>query len=177
MNPMNPDGGFGGREGSPPDSEDRVWHYYIDSDGHLWHEGAEFDDPEVLNLFMKKMERLQDDKVVPEGCGQYHVFCQGEECLITAEDVPYVVQDVEVHAREVHLTFPGGYVETLDPSTLFVGPHNVLYAKVRNGEFTARFNRKSYFTLAKHIQYDSHKDVFYLTVDDQRYPIKGVTSP
>jgi hypothetical protein len=152
----------------PHEPENRVWHYFIDSDGHLWHEGAEFDDPETLNLFMKKMERLAD--------GRCHVLCQGEECLITAEDVPYVVQDVEVHAKAVLLKFPGGYEESLDPETLFVGAHNVLYAKVRDGAFTARFNRKSYLDLAKHIQYDSYKDVFYLTVDNRRYPIHGVST-
>lgn len=149
-----------------PQEPDRVWHYFIDSDGHLWHEGAEFDDPGVLNLFMEKMERLPD--------GRCHVLCQGEECLITAEDVPYVIQDVEVHANAVLLKFPGGYEERLDPATLFVGPHNVLYAKVRGGAFTARFNRKSYLDLAKHIQYDSHGDHFYLIVDNKRYPIAGV---
>lgn len=144
----------------------RVWHYYIDSEGRLWHEGTEFDDPDVLNLFMKKMEMLPD--------GRCHVFCQGEECLITAEDVPYVVQDVALSPREIRLLFPGNYSEALDPSTLWVGDRNVLYCRVRDKKFKARFNRKSYLDLAKHVEFDPQKKLFFLTVDNKRHPIKGV---
>src|SRR5579885_3725357 len=147
---------------------ERVWHYYIDVDGHLWHEGAEFDDPAVLNLFMKNMTKLP----APQGPERYHVFCQGEECLITAEDVPYVIQDVEFLPHEVRLKFPGNYSETLDPKTLFVGPLNVLYCTVRGGEFTARFNRKSYLDFAKHVVFDAAIKTFYLAVDNKKYPIK-----
>lgn len=144
----------------------RVWHYFIDSDGHLWHDGSEFDDPAVLNLFMKNMTSLPN--------GRCHVFCQGEECLITSEDVPYVVQDVEFAPREIRLKFPGGYTEILNPSTLFVGERNVLYCRVRDGKFTARFNRKSYLDLAKRVECDDERGEFTLTVDNRRYPIKGV---
>lgn len=146
--------------------EDRVWHYYIDSDGHLWHDGAEFDDPQVLHLFMKRMEMLPD--------GRCHVLCQGEECLITSEDVPYVVQGLEISPKEIRLKFPGDYFESLDASTLCVGDRNVLYCKVREGKFTARFNRASYLDLAKRIEFDAARREFYLVVDNRRYAIKGV---
>src|SRR5262245_24567237 len=121
--------------------EDRVWHYHFDADGHLWHEGAELDDPSILHLFLKSMKPLGD--------GRFQAFCQGEECVISAEDVPYVIQDAEFRPKDVLLKFPGGYEETLDPATLFVGRRNVLYCKVRKGAFIARFNRKSYLDLAK----------------------------
>lgn len=144
-----------------------VWHYYIDSDGRLWHEGVEFDEPAVLHLFMKDM------KLLPSGKGQ--VFCQGEECRITAEDVPYVIQNVEFLPKEVRLRFPGDYRETLDPRTLFVGRQNVLYCKVRSGKFTARFNRRSYLDLAKRVEFDEGRNEFILTVDNRRYAIKGAS--
>jgi hypothetical protein len=146
--------------------QERVWHYFIDSDGHLWHEGTEFDDPEVLKLFMKNMEAMPD--------GSYRVFCQGEECRITAEDVPYVVQDLVFTHERINLIFPGGYSEPLDPATLFVGKLNVLYCRVRGGRLAARFNRKSYLELAKKVKFDPQTKGFYLTVDNQRYSIQGV---
>lgn len=145
---------------------ERIWHYYIDAEGHLWHEGTEFDDPEVLKLFMKNMEAMPD--------GTYRVFCQGEECRITAEDVPYVVQDLVITPERIDLLFPGGYSEPLDPATLFVGKLNVLYCRVRGGKLTARFNRKSYLELAKRIECNPQKGIYYLTVDNQSYAIKGV---
>lgn len=146
---------------------ERIWHYHFDADGHLWHEGTEIDDPQVLNIFMRKME------VLP--AGGWKVLCQGEVCLLTAEDVPYVVQQVTFSPKQVILTFPGGYTEPLDPATLEVGRRNVLYCGVRDGKFTARFNRSSYLDLAKQVEFDSKSKVFFLIVDKRRYVIKGVT--
>ena len=150
---------------SPAGPTDRVWYYYLDLEGYLWHDGIAFDDPQFLNFFMKNMERLPD--------GQFRVFCQGEECRIVPEDVPYVIRDVEILPNTIGLTFPGDYRETLDPKTLSVGKLNVLYCRVRNGQFEARFNRKSYWEIAKHIRFDPKKKIFFLKVDNQRYPIKN----
>ena len=143
-----------------------LWHYFIDTDGYLRHEGIEFDDPAVLRLFMEKMEPLPG--------GQFRVFCQGEECRITAEDVPYVVTGLKISGKRIELIFPGGYSEPLDPTTLFVGKKNVLYCAVRGGKFVARFNRKSYLEFAKQVKFDSKRKSYFITVDNQRYPIKGV---
>lgn len=145
---------------------ERIWHYFIDAEGRLWHEGTEFDDPEVLKLFMKNMEVMPD--------GTYRVFCQGEECRITPEDVPYVVRDIVFSPKRIDLVFSGGYSEPLDPLSLFVGKSNVLYCKARGGKFIARFNRKSYLELAKKVQFDSKTRSYYLTVDNHRYSIQGI---
>jgi len=152
--------------------EDRAWHYFIDAEGHLSHEGSELDDPALLKFFMEKMERLPD--------GRFHVLCQGEDCYITAEDVPYVVQDVAVEKEGIRLRFPGGYEEALDPATLKVGQGNVLYCTIRKGAgappgaFRARFNRKSYLELARHVRYDPKKKSYFITLAKTDYPIEGV---
>jgi len=72
------------------------------------------------------------------------------------------------------LIFPGGYREVLDPTTLQVGKDNVLYCKIRKGEFKARFNRKAYLELARQVQFDSAKNSFYITLNRKDYPIEGV---
>jgi len=171
---MNPDEGFGGRAVSPPESSkaERIWHYYIDSEGHLWHDGTEFYDPATLKMFMKGMADLPSEEA--KNAEKWRVFCMGEECRIAAEDVPYVIQKVTVTPKSVRLTFPGGYEEDLDPATLFVGDRNVLYCRIRGGAFTARFNRTSYLNLAERIAFDPKTRGFYLTVDNHQYPIKGV---
>lgn len=145
----------------------RIWHYFIDSDGHLWHEGTEFDDPEFLKFFMQNMEETKD--------GSFRVLCQGEECRITAEDVPYVITDLKISPRSIELIFPGGYAEPLDPSTFFVGGLNVLYCKVRQGAFVARFSRRSYLEIAKLVKFDSKKKIYFVTIDNNQFPIKGVS--
>lgn len=151
---------------SRPQEPERTWHYWIDAEGQLWHEGSDLEDPGLLNFFMRKMETLPD--------GRFHVLCQGEDCFITAEDVPYVIQNIQVSPDQIEVIFPGAYREKLDPSTLRVGTGNVLYCRVREGKFRARFNRKSYLELAKQVQFDAKKNTYSLTIGQKTYPIEGV---
>jgi hypothetical protein len=146
----------------PPE---RIWHYWIDAEGHLWHEGAELDDPDLLKFFMEKMEKRED--------GSFHLLCQGEECSLRAEDVPYVVQNIEMRPHQIDLIFPGEYREALDPTTLRVGEDNVLYCDIRQGKFKARFNRKSYMELARQVRFDGASNSFYITLNRRNYPIQG----
>ena len=115
---------------------------------------------------MKNMEALAD--------GSFRVLCKGEECRITAEDVPYVVRKIERQTDRIRLVFAGGYREELDPTTLFVGGGNVLYCKVRGGKFTARFNRTSYLDLTKMVRFDARTKSYDIKIGGQKYPIRGV---
>lgn len=149
-----------------PKDPNRVWHYYFDAEGVLWHEGTEFDDPTLIHFFLKNLKRLPD--------GRLHLSCQGEDCYFTCEDVPYVVQEIVVDPHRIELVFPGDYRETLDPSTLHVGKENVLYCGIRGGLFEARFSRKSYYNLAGHIRFDPKLNDYYLILDKKRFVVKGI---
>lgn len=149
-----------------PQEPIRVWNYRLDSEGQLWHDGAVFDDPQVLSFFMKKMERLSD--------GRYFALCQGEECYFDPEDTVYVVQSLRPMPDRIELVFQGGYREDLDPATLHVGKDNVFYCRVRGGAFEARFNRKPYLELARQIDFDPAKKEYFLQLAGRRYPISGV---
>jgi hypothetical protein len=148
---------------------ERNYSYFLDKEGHLWHEGTEVKDPRFAYIVHRLLERTED--------GRFLVRCQGENCWFEVEDVPYIVQDVAFHKtdggrlRQVDLIFPGGYTEVLDPATLNVPENDVLYCKVRNGRFSARFNRKCFFQLAPFIEEDSERRQFLLEVNKKRYPI------
>ena len=148
------------------DVQARVWNYQIDKEGNLWHDGSVFEDPEILNFFMRKIERLPD--------GRYFALCQGEECYFEPEDTVYVVKKLEFHPDHIDLIFQGAYREPLDPTTLHVGKDNVFYGRAREGSFEARFDRKPYLELAKCISYDPAKHRFFLEWSGQKYPIEGV---
>ncbi len=148
----------------------RIYYYTVDDEGVLWHRGSELEDPKILRLFMSDLETLPR----PDREYQWRVSCMGEECRVSAEDVPYVVQQWERKNQGIQLVFPGDYREMLDPTTLFVGKGNVLYCKVRGGKFTARFKRQPYLDLSKLIQFDPKKKIYYLTLGEKSYPIKGV---
>lgn len=142
----------------------RAWQYYIDAEGVFWHDGSELDDPELLYFFMDKMKH--------EANGSLQLMCQGELCTFKCEDVPYVVQSFDEVKEGLQLHFPGNYHEILDASTLKVGKENVLYCKVKKGEFEARFSRKAYLELAKKIV--QKKTGYFLQLNDQSYPIEGI---
>lgn len=149
----------------PSNSPERIWYYDLDAEGHFWHEGYEFDEPSIIQVILKSLEPIEGNR--------YHAFCQGEECIIRTEDVPYVVQNMDMNPENITLIFSGGYKEPLDPTSLFIGKNNIPYCRVRNGKFLARFNRKSYFELAKKIEFDPQDKVFYLSLGDKRYNIQG----
>lgn len=137
----------------------RTYHYIIDTEGKLWQEGYEFDDSELLAFFFQNMIDLGD--------GTFEVLCQGEHCLLHPQDVPYVIQDIEIHETEIQLIFPGGYRETLDPSSLEIGKENILYCKVREGKMKARFNRKTYYEIARLIEEEESN--FYLRLGGKKF--------
>src|SRR5438045_6124428 len=147
---------------------DRIYHYYMDKEGRIWHEGTEMNDPRFALLIQKNLQST------PEGL---LAKCQGEKCFFQVEDVPYVVQDValvkdeEGSLEQVDLIFPGGYMERLNPSTLFVSKENVLYCSVREGAFNARFSRNSYFRLIPFLVEDPEQHTYHLKMGGKRFAI------
>jgi hypothetical protein len=148
---------------------DRNYYYFLDKEGVIWHEGSEIADPRFALIVHRGLTKTETG---------YLVRIQGENWHFQVEDVPYVVQDVALHKdenghlRQVDLIFPGGYTEILDPSTLRVSPENVLYSKVRNGLFDARFSRKSFFHLSSFFEEDAVRHSYTLPVGGKAYAIK-----
>lgn len=149
----------------PKTKMNRLYHYQIDTEGRLWIENTELSDPQVLKFFMRKMEALPD--------GKFRVMCMGETNLISAEDVPYVIQSLSISEDKITLNFPGGYQTLLEPGTLFLGGNQILYCKVRNGQFTARFHRRAFLELAPYIE-EPTPGHYVLRLGGKDYPIVAV---
>lgn len=146
---------------------DRHYYYFLDKEGRIWHDGTEITDLRFALIINRGIQKADAGLLVQ---------CQGETCHLEVEDVPYVVQDVAFHKnensslRQIDLIFAGGYSEKLDPSTLSVSTENVLYCKVRNGQFRARFTRKAYFKLVPFLTEDHNG--YYLLLDRSRFEIQ-----
>jgi hypothetical protein len=125
----------------------REYHYRVDGDGRVFHDGSEIVDAATLRFFLLGMRREPD--------GRWLVPCQGEQNWFAAEDTPFVVQrlrlDVE-HGRllRVGLRLAGGLQEALDPATL-ESEDGRLYCRVRRGEHRGRFGRVAMQQLAPHL--------------------------
>ena len=77
----------------------RLWIYQLDTEGILYHDGIAMDDPATIRMFMARLDEYEP--------GEFRVFCQGEECRLIPEDVPYVIQDVDIQSDAVRLIFSG----------------------------------------------------------------------
>lgn len=121
----------------------RDYHYLIDAEGRVFHDGTEIVDPATLRFFMLAMTRTPD--------GRWLVPCQGEANWFEVRETPFVVQRLEVvpgegGATAIELHLAGGHRERLDPSTLGVdGGH--LVCRVRRA-YVARFGRVALQQLA-----------------------------
>jgi hypothetical protein len=115
----------------------REYHYRVDRDGRIFHDGTEVIDPPVLRFFLRAMTRTAD--------GRYLVRCQGEQNWFDADDTPFVVQRLRLEVEDgrleaAELCFAGDYREPLDPATL-EADSGALACRVRRGLFRARFGR------------------------------------
>ncbi len=139
----------------------------IDKEGRWFHKGLEMIRRDIIQLFYRNM--LKDSK------GRYIVAMAGEQCYVDVEDTPFVVwrtvNAADRNGTRFTLVLSDDSKEDLDPETLEVGEKNVLYCKVRNGDFPARFSRPAYYQLAEYIEEENGD--FLLPVNGRKYPIRN----
>ena len=140
---------------------------FIDKEGRWYHEGAEMVRRDFIRLFYKNMELDSE--------GRYVINWNGERCRVDVEDTAFVVQRVLYedgeqpgNARFV-LNLSDDTEEELIPDTLWVGKENVLYCRVKNRVFPARFNRAAYYQLAEYIEEENGS--YYLSLNGNKYTI------
>jgi len=136
---------------------------YIDKEGRWFHNGAEMIHREFIRLFYQHIEI--------DPLGRYIISWRGERCYVEVEDTPFVVWRVICKDRDSRfiLYLSDDSQEDLKPDTLYVGEKNVLYCKVKDGTFSARFNRPSYYQLAEYIEEEGGR--FFLPHDGEKYQI------
>jgi uncharacterized protein len=133
-------------------------------DGHWYNDDERIENPRIALLFSQSIRRNPD--------GSYFLQVAEERAPISVEDTAYVVTMIDEDGH-------GGFViatnddirEVLDPSTLEVGADNVLYCRVKHGEYRARFLRTAYYHLAEHFVSDDGES-FSLVIGGCRYRIR-----
>jgi hypothetical protein len=144
----------------------REYHYTIDRDGRIFHEGSEILDPLVLRFFLYAMQKTAD--------GRYLVMCQGERNWFETPDTPFVIQRVRCRIEadrllSAELYLAGDYHEALQPEGL-ESDGLYLYCRVRHGAFVARFGRNAVQPLAPFMSEDGNGP--YLLLDGARHAIR-----
>ncbi len=139
----------------------------IDKEGNWFYDGAEMIHEGIIRHFYRHME-------VDSG-GRYIINWQGQRCYLEVEDTPFIVTralwDDPGHTGEsrVILYLNDGGREDLYPESLTVGEDHVLYCRVRDGGFPARFSRAAYYQFAEHIEEEN--GAFFLPLNGKRYII------
>ena len=133
-------------------------------DGNWYSDDDRIDNPRIALLFSRSIRQNPD--------GSYYLQVADERAPIAVEDTPYVVVTVEGDDRELTVVTNDGARETLDATTLETGADNVLYCRIKQGRFRARFLRSAYYHLSDHFVADDH-DQFALELDGRRYLIKN----
>jgi len=135
---------------------------HIDKEGRWFHRGAEIINKGIVQFFYANMEM--------EASGRCVIAWNGERCYVEVEDAPFVVRRAEEGGEGIRIHLSDGTVEILSPEALTIGKDHVLYCRVKNDRFTARFNRPAYYQLAEHIEEDDGGG-FFLSAGGKKYPI------
>lgn len=137
----------------------------IDKEGQWFHKGVEMVHREFIRLFYQNMELDEQ--------GDYIISLGDDRCYVEVEDTAFVVWRVvfedknDSNESKFILYLSDDSREALSPLTLFLGDENVLYCKVKNQAFPARFCRAAYYQLAKYIEEEEGK--YFLPLKGERY--------
>ena len=134
-------------------------------DGHWYNDEERIENPRIALLFSRSIRRNPH--------GGYVLQVADERAPITVEDTPYVVTGVEEDPDGFRTVTNDEVSERLDPASLEVGEANVLYCRVKQGEFRARFLRSAYYHLAEHFVTEDSVN-FAIAIGGRRYPIRTI---
>jgi hypothetical protein len=135
-------------------------------DGNWYSDEERIDNPRIALLFSKSI------RVNPDGT--FYLQVAEERAAITVEDTPYVITTIADDADGFSLVTNDGEREPLDPTTLEVGRDDVLYCRIKQGRFRARFLRPAYYHLSEHFV-AAEGDRVALAIGNRRFPIKTAT--
>jgi len=145
----------------------------IDKEGRWFHKGVEMIRREFVQAFYQQME-LDD-------AGQYIIFWGGKRCYVDVADTAFVVKRLSYLSEESDkrsrfvISLSDDTEEELTPDTLNLGKENVLYCRVKGGNFPARFNRAAYYQLATHIEEEGGD--FVLPINGRKFKIGAGDNP
>jgi len=141
---------------------------YVDAEGDWYYQGTKIIRPDILEFFCENLTL--------DANAEFSIEWRQNRCPLVAADTPLVVTRVDrrrsEHSGEVEILLTLKHLhsqEILDPATLIVGKHNVLYCKVRSARFPARFSRPAYYQFAEWIEEDPASGGFYVELNQVRY--------
>lgn len=132
-------------------------------DGRWYSDDEPIGNPRIARLFSQCLSETAD--------GRWQIAMADERAFVEIEDTPWVVRAVDGDAaRGFTLKLNDGTEEPLAADSLSVGEGNVLYARIKDGRYRARFLRPAYYQLAPAIEERDGR--FLLVSRDARFEIR-----
>jgi len=147
----------------------------IDKEGVWYYKGALMFRKEILSVFF---EHLRIDE-----CGKYLIELGEERCYLDVEDTAYIVAAVyqtqlpDNGRAQIDILLSDDSCEKLEMQSVYVGRDNVLYCRVKEGKFTARFARNSYYQLAEFIEQSENGNHYFINLNGEKYIISETPIP
>ena len=115
---------------------------------------------------------------IDEG-GKYLIELEGERYYLDVEDTAFVVGAVyktqlpDDGQVKIDILLNDDSCEKLEMNSLHIGKDNVLYCRVKEGRFSARFSRKSYYQLSEFIEQSEDESIFFINLNGEKYFINS----
>jgi hypothetical protein len=132
----------------------------VNRNGELSSNGAPLIHPGILELIFASVHLEEDVYVLRVG---------EQSCQLEVEDTFFVVARVDEERDGLVLTLNDGSTEGLDPDSVYIGQQEVLYCRVKQGRFPARFLRPAYYQITRHIEQEDDK--FNLVIGGHRHAV------
>lgn len=136
----------------------------IDREGIWYYRGAHMFRKDILCIFFNHLKI--DER------GKYFIQLNEEICYLDVEDTAFVVTSVHNTDDLVLILLSDDSLETLDLNSLRVGKDNIMYCKIKGGQFAARFTRKAYYQLAEMIEADEEGKRFFINSGGRQHFIQ-----
>lgn len=133
-------------------------------DGRWYSDDEPINNGRIAKLFSRCLKQTED--------GRWQIAMADERAFVDVHDTPWVVTGVGGNRTDGFIVrLNDDSEEPLDPSTLTVGDANVLYTRVKNGRYPARFLRPAYYQLAPAISERNGR--FVLEAGDRTHEIRS----
>lgn len=142
---------------------------YVNEEAEWFHCGAKIIREDILEFFYKHITFSDQHG--------YMIEWRNTRCTLDVADTPFVITRVDRFTEDRdndaillslrHIIEP----ELLAAATLTVGEKNVLYCRVRDAAFRARFSRPAYYQLAEWISEEPDSGRFFLEINNNKYYI------
>ncbi|GJM16451.1 MAG: hypothetical protein DHS20C13_17780 [Thermodesulfobacteriota bacterium] len=146
-------------------NEEINYRFLIDKRGNWFQDGIKIQH-RLTYLYNNKLLKRDEE-------GNYYLDEGSGKLYIKAEDTPFVVKMVEKKDDDFYIILNDETKEKLDLNTLSINNENIPYAKVKNGEFDARFTRPAYYEFMKDLIRED--DDFYIISNGEKHLLRRIT--